>query len=98
MGAGDHVEEDLRVAVILVTLALHPGLIAPFESALEQLELTQPDHRTLRRILPREVGEMAYGGRSFLGVRAWCHTRRDERVFRVDRILEVRPDPRALTE
>jgi predicted DNA-binding transcriptional regulator YafY len=36
------------------------------------------------------VGEMEYGGKNYLGVHAFCLKRNDERVFRIDRILEIR--------
>jgi DNA primase len=45
------VEEQLREAVILATLIVHPGLIRRFESALERVVMTHDDHADLRRIL-----------------------------------------------
>jgi predicted DNA-binding transcriptional regulator YafY len=36
------------------------------------------------------VGEMEYQSKNYLGVRAFCMTRNEERTFRVDRILEIR--------
>ncbi len=45
------VDEQLREAVILATLILHPGLIHRFESALERLDLTGDDHDTLRQMI-----------------------------------------------
>ena len=47
------------------------------------------DEKSHRRITPIEVGEMEYAGTSFIGVSAMCAMRRAERVFRVDRILEI---------
>ena len=49
--ADDAAEERLREAVILVALALHPGLIPTFESALERMDLTAPGHDRLRSAL-----------------------------------------------
>ena len=49
--ASGPVEETLREAVILATLILHPALIHRFESALERLDLTAPDHEDLRRLI-----------------------------------------------
>lgn len=60
-------------------------------SALEVVYLKPGGEKSRRVILPKELGEFEYGGRRFLGVRAYCTTRRDERLFRVDRILELRP-------
>jgi hypothetical protein len=34
---------------------------------------------------------MEYKDRPFQGMRAMCHLRREERMFRIDRILEMRP-------
>lgn len=51
--------------------------------------LKRSDERSERIITPREVGEMEYEERPFLGLAAFCHERKDERVFRVDRILEM---------
>lgn len=45
------VDEQLREAVILATLILHPGLIHRFESALERLDLTGEDHDMLRQMI-----------------------------------------------
>ena len=58
---------------------------------VEIVYLKASDERSRRRLTIREVGEMAYQGRTFPGVRAYCHARRAERVFRVDRILEIDP-------
>ena len=41
-------DDTLREAIILATLIVHPSLIHRFESALERLDLTGPDHGTLR--------------------------------------------------
>ena len=56
-------EEQLREAVILATLVLHPALLAPFLSDLEAAQFTIPEHRRLAQILlrhghgaPEEVG------------------------------------------
>jgi ATP-dependent DNA helicase PIF1 len=37
------------------------------------------------------VGEMEYKGRPFTGLEAFCLTRRGNRVFNVDKILEITP-------
>lgn len=57
---------------------------------LELVYLKATDQQSRRRVTPLWVGEMEYGGRPFLGLRAFCHARGEERTFRVDRILEVR--------
>lgn len=57
--------------------------------------LKRSDVRSERTITPREVGDMDYEGKPFLGLAAHCHERKDERVFRVDRILEMEEVGRA---
>ena len=57
---------------------------------LEITYLKAQDEKSRRVITPKTVGEMEYMGKSYIGTEAYCHTRRDTRVFRVDRILEVR--------
>lgn len=57
-----------------------------------RIEMTylRPDNTKSRRtVRPRSIGIEEYGGRSFLGMRAFCEMRRDERMFRVDRILAM---------
>ncbi|MBN1189855.1 MAG: AAA family ATPase [Dehalococcoidales bacterium] len=56
---------------------------------LDIVYLKPSDEKTRRTILPRCIGEMEYGGKSYLGLRAFCLNRNDERTFRVDRILEI---------
>ncbi len=47
------------------------------------------DTKSTRLILPKKIGEMEYLGKPFLGLKAFCLTRQDDRVFRVDRILRL---------
>ena len=51
------------------------------------------DTRSERVVVPISVGPESYLGKSFLGMRAFCRLRGEERMFRVDRILkfEIRP-------
>ncbi len=51
--------------------------------------LKAKDEKSKRTISPRHIGELEYNGVSFLGMQAFCHTRNGDRVFRVDRILEI---------
>jgi len=60
-------------------------------SPLDMEYLKRNDVRTRRRIRPLEVGMRSYSNREFLGMRAWCMLRRDERTFRIDRILSLSP-------
>ncbi len=60
------------------------------ESQLEIVYLKASDDKTERTIIPREVARMEYLGKPFTGLQAYCLKRKDERVFRVDRILEMK--------
>jgi ATP-dependent DNA helicase PIF1 len=57
---------------------------------LEIVYLKPDDTKTRRRIRPESVEEMEYAGKTFQGVRAYCHEREDMRTFRIDRMLEVK--------
>ncbi|MHB8055816.1 MAG: ATP-dependent DNA helicase [Candidatus Aminicenantales bacterium] len=57
---------------------------------LEIVYLKPDDTKSRRRIRPESVEEMEYAGRTFEGVRAYCHEREDMRTFRIDRMLEVK--------
>lgn len=56
---------------------------------LEIVYLKAKDEKSRRVIMPLVVGDMEYKGYPFLGLEALCMTRREKRVFNVDRILEV---------
>ena len=57
---------------------------------LDILYLKPNDIKSRRLIKPRTVGARVYQNKPFLGVDAFCMERKEERVFRVDRILEMR--------
>ena len=59
-------------------------------SALAITYLKSNDEKSRRVIEPIEVGEMEYLGKTYLGISAYCRARQDTRVFRVDRILEMK--------
>jgi hypothetical protein len=61
------------------------------EHALEMVYLKGSDVKSQRTIKPLRLGDMEYAGRPFLGLEAWCLTRRGKRVFSVDRILSLQP-------
>ncbi|MFC1979833.1 AAA family ATPase [Chloroflexota bacterium] len=58
--------------------------------SLEIVYLKPSDEKTIRVVTPEAVGEMEYRGKKYLGMRAFCLKRNEERVFRIDRILEIR--------
>ncbi len=57
--------------------------------ALRLVYLKPGDEKSGRVVWPLEVGEMEYGGRTFLGLKAYCSLRGEERVFRLDRVLHI---------
>ena len=56
---------------------------------IEMTYLKPDDTRSERTVLPQRVGTESYRGKEFLGMRAFCLLRQDERMFRVDRILRL---------
>lgn len=58
-------------------------------AALQIVYLKPNDEKTSRIVRPETVGEMEYRGKKYLGMQAFCMKRNAERVFRVDRILEM---------
>jgi len=60
------------------------------EVSLEIVYLKPNDEKTTRVVRPETVGEMEYHGKKYFGMRAFCLKRNDDRVFRIDRILEIR--------
>ena len=60
------------------------------KSKLEIVYLKAKDEKSKRIIEPLFVGELAYEGKVFLGLEAYCFSRREVRNFRVDRILEIK--------
>ena len=59
-------------------------------SKLQIVYLKSNDVKSKRVILPKSVGEMEYMGKKYTGLDAYCFSRKDDRIFRVDRILEIR--------
>ena len=60
------------------------------KTALEIVYLKPSDEKSTRIVRPKAVGEMEYRGKTYTGMRAFCCKRNEERVFRIDRILELR--------
>ncbi|MFA4967167.1 MAG: AAA family ATPase [Candidatus Margulisiibacteriota bacterium] len=63
------------------------------KTSLKITYLKASDEKSSRVIKPLYVGELEYGGKTFLGVEAFCQTRQDKRVFRLDRILSISEAP-----
>ena len=56
---------------------------------LEIVYLKANDTKSTRTIKPSSLGTMTFRDKEFFGVEAYCLERKDTRVFRVDRILEL---------
>ena len=59
------------------------------KSKLDITYLKANDTKSKRMIFPKKIGTMEYMGKEYLGIDAYCFLRKDDRVFRVDRILEL---------
>ena len=57
---------------------------------LDIVYLKSNDTKSKRIIEPSFIGDLEYLGKTFLGIEAFCLKRQEERVFRVDRILEMK--------
>jgi len=68
------------------------------KTPMEIVYLKVSDVKSRRVVQPLEVGEMEYMGRKYLGMRAFCFKRREERAFRLDRVLEIAPSGKRCAE
>ena len=59
------------------------------KTALQMIYLKPNDEKSSRTVIPMTVEEMEYHGKKFLGMQAFCLKRNGDRVFRIDRILEI---------
>ncbi|QQR69901.1 MAG: AAA family ATPase [Alphaproteobacteria bacterium] len=57
---------------------------------LDIVYLKGNDTKTSRTVRPLSLGEEEFKGKTFLGMKAFCALRSEERMFSVDRILEVK--------
>jgi ATP-dependent DNA helicase PIF1 len=60
------------------------------KALLDIVYLKPDDEKSHRTIRPDHIGEMEYRGKTYLGIKAFCLMRNQERTFRVDRILEMK--------
>ncbi|MFH1187369.1 MAG: WYL domain-containing protein, partial [bacterium] len=51
--------------------------------------LKAKDQKSEREILPKKIAEMEYLGKKFVGLQAYCYMAKDDRVFKIERILEI---------
>ena len=57
---------------------------------LEMVYLKSDNTKSTRKITPYRVGKMSYQSVEYIGVEGYCQVRGEDRVFRVDRILELK--------
>ncbi|MGB9682583.1 MAG: WYL domain-containing protein, partial [bacterium] len=74
----------LKEKIELIEKALREDLY------LSIVYLKPNDEKSRRIIKPYEIGNFSYNGKEFLGLSAYCTKRKDARIFRLDRILEIR--------
>jgi len=58
---------------------------------IEIVYLKSTDVKSKRLIKPIYIGPMLYGDKTFLGLKAFCMLRNQERNFNVEKILDIRP-------
>jgi len=56
---------------------------------LKIVYLKNNDERSTREVRPKHVGELEYKNKKYIGMEAFCLKRNEDRVFRLDRILEM---------
>ena len=99
-----HIRTDPRIYKFLTSYAYRKAAeTLSFDDKLDMIEkaikdkqkldmtyLKANDTKSRRVVIPLEVGEEEYKGHMFPGMRAYCTTRREERMFNVARILELK--------
>jgi ATP-dependent exoDNAse (exonuclease V) alpha subunit len=60
------------------------------KTLLEIVYLKGNDTKTKRTVRPLALGEEEFKGKTFVGMKAFCALRKEERMFSVDRILEMK--------
>ena len=59
------------------------------KKTLDITYLKPNDIQSKRKVKPLELGLQSYKNKQFTGIRAFCLTRKEERTFRIDRILKL---------
>ena len=99
-----HIRADYRIYKFLTSYAYKKAAetlsfddkLAMIEKAIDgkrKLEMTYlkaNDTKSKRVVMPLTVGGEVYEGYDFLGMLAYCTKRKEERMFNVERILELR--------
>ena len=82
---GAEITEDLTEskATEIVSAAIRDS------RAIKIIYLDGKGAQTERELIPEYIDDMQFGNVTFRGLRAYCKTRRDDRTFRIDRILKI---------
>lgn len=80
--AAERYPEEVRLT--LIKKAIEEG------KKLEIIYLKRRDEKSRRVVIPSWVGEMEYRGKIFPALKAFCTKRMEERVFHIERILEIK--------
>ncbi len=76
--------QPLSEKLLLIERAIKEG------RTLEIVYLKAKDEKSRRLIIPYECSDMEFHGKTFKGLRAFCTKRKEERVFNIERILELK--------
>jgi len=60
------------------------------QKKLEIVYLKTKDEKSKRTVIPKYAGELEYEGKRFPGLQAFCTKRNDERIFHLERILDMK--------
>ncbi|WP_353684536.1 AAA family ATPase [Thermodesulfovibrio sp. 3907-1M] len=82
-----HAEKNLPIQekISIIENAIKNG------KKLEIVYLKSTDVKSKRLLKPVYIGPMRYGDKTFLGLKAFCMLRNEERNFNVEKILDLKP-------
>jgi len=99
-----HIHTDPRIHTFMERCAAEitppqtaNGTLALIERAIRDcaridiVYLKGDGEKTLRSVYPRTLGQEVFKEKEFLGMKAFCVTSNEERLFSVERILEIKP-------
>ena len=87
LASGDQTE-TVREAVVLATLIVHPALIHRFESDIERMDVSTPDHQRLRGLILTHAGLDRAALRARIGAEAGAAL---DSLFRHPHVLSAPP-------
>lgn len=60
------------------------------QKTFEMTYLNASNEKSTRRVTPTYVGLLKYKNTPYIGMKGFCHTSQEEKVFRIDRIMEMK--------